>query len=66
MLWRKIHDPDNVQVVDEQGIRHPAKEEEVANLEPYAVWSPIHVEKRLLDTFEGQPTKRHWKRGPKD
>lgn len=44
-------------IFDSLGMERQATPEECVGLERAAVWDPHHIERRLLDTFEGRPNE---------
>lgn len=51
MFWPKTGNPSVGHIIDERGEMKPATAEEAKGLERYAVWSAVHVERRLLSSL---------------
>jgi hypothetical protein len=49
-----VINPANCEIVDHDGNSRPVTPKECVGLERSAVWSAEHVEKRLLDHYEGR------------
>jgi hypothetical protein len=54
---RDVIDPTRHRIIDAEGNIRPATAEEVAGLEPAAVWEPEHIADRLVDHFAGRPNR---------
>jgi hypothetical protein len=50
-------DPDDCQIINDEGEMRPATREECEGLEAAAVWEPEHLAERLVDHYAGRPNE---------